>query len=483
MPNIETLPVSFGTGSSSGRNGQEGVTAARNSYIEELGEEGKVPFIAYARNGLEQLTTFGSDATAGIRKLFNLDGALLVVCGRLLFATNESGASPTTIGGIPSDGFVTMARNRAAQVAIVCDGLWFTYVGGILTAGSDPDLPPPICVIEFNGYFIFLIADGRYFWTAIDDITIDGLDFASAESNADPNVMAASRGSEALIFGTKTTQFITLSGDAGTFAPVKTINVGCYAAGTVCNIMRLRSGAPVTDTVIWAATDHNGAYSAVMMLDGYQAVPISNDEVNRLILAETDPTLLRSMAWTEDGHAFYCISGTAFSRCWDSRSERWHNRDTYREERWRMGYHSHVGRSVLFGDFDSNTVYRSDRSLLDDDGDPILWETITPVIHAGPHRFNLGYLHIDVLTGVGINDDTQPESVDPMLMLSYSRDGLHFDNERLCPLGREGQRHIRVSEPMFGDFDRGGVSFKLGCSAAVAKGLMAMYAEIQKFDP
>lgn len=483
MPNIQTLPISFGTGSGSGRSGQEGITTARNSYIEELGEEGKVPFIAYARNGLAQLATFGNDSDVGIRKLFNLDGTLLAMVGRILYATNESGVAPTTIGGVPSDGFTTMARNRAGQVAIVCDGFVFIYDGGTLTELSDPDLPPPICVIEFGGYFIFLIADGRYFWTGIDQTTVAPLDFASAESNADPNVMACTRGNEAMILGTKTTQFIALSGDAGTFAPIKTINTGCFAAGSVANIMRLRPGAPVTDTVIWAATDHNGAYSAVVMLDGYQAVPISNDEVNRLILAEPDPTSIRSMAWTEDGHAFYCISGTSFSRCWDSRSERWHTRDTYGSPRWLMGTHAHVGRTVIFGASDSNVIYRSSRELLDDDGLPILWEIVTPVVHAGPYRFNLGYLHIDCLTGVGINDGDAPESVDPVLMLSYSRDGQHFDNERHCPLGRQGQRHIRISEPQFGDFDRGGVSFKLGCSAAVAKGLMAMYAEIQKFDP
>jgi hypothetical protein len=479
----ELVPVSFGTGSSVARSGLEGLTEYINAYVNQPGEEAKVSFSAYAINGTEALVSFGNDSTAIIRKLFEFDSVLLAVVGRVLYSTTENGDTPVTVGGIPSDGFVTAARNRqtpSAQVVFVCDGQYFVYQAGSLVNGADPDLPPPICVIEINGYFVFLIADGRFFITDIDDVTVDGLDFASAESNADANVMGAKRGRDLLIMGKKTTQFYQDNGAADfPFALVTTIDVGCYAAGSVANIHRLKSGTAATDTVIWAATDAQGAFSSIMILEGYNAVPISTDEVNRKILAEPDPSAIRSMGWTEDGHAFYCIWGTSFSMCWDTRTERWHKRRSFNMDRWRMGTHAHIGRSVVFGSNVTNKCYVSRSDLLTEDGDPIIFTIITPHIHMYPKPFKLYKVFIDVLTGVGqvTNDDW---NANPRLMLDYSRNGgQSWGALREPELGAAAQRQVRVKERGYGRFDENGVNFRISNSASVLKGVLSMAVEIE----
>lgn len=481
MTALDLVPISFGTGSNPARYGLAGITQFENAYIHDLGEEAKVSFSAFAINGCEELATVGGDSTAIIRSLFNLDGVLLVVCGRLLYSTNEAGDTPALIGGIPSDGFVTMARNRQAtpQVMIVCDGLWFVYQGGTLTQGTDPDLPPPIAVVEMNGYFVLIIQDGRWFITDIDAVTVDALDFTSADSNADGNVMGARRGSELLIMGGKTTQFYreTGSGDFP-FAHIQTIDVGCYAAGSVANVVTVRGG--IADTVVWAATDSKGAYSSIVILNGYNAEPISTDEVDRLIRNEPDPSSIRSMAWQESGHSYYAIMGTSFTRVWDAKTGKWHSRKSFNEARWRMSCHAHVGSTVVFGDFETNKLYRSDESLLDEDGNPIVWTIVSPNINAGPYRFKLPALSIDMVTGVGVAGAAD-HTANPELMIDYTKDGgASYAALRLASLGAEAQRNVHITQRGYGNFDKNGVSFRLRCSANVVKALMGMHVAVKR---
>lgn len=486
MGTRELRPVSFGTGSSVARSGLESLTEYVNAFIMTLGEEAKTSFSARCINGSAELVEFGNDENAEVRKLFEFDTTLLAVVGRLLYSTNEAGAAPVTIGGIPSDGFVTAARNRQspnAQVVFVCDGQYFIYQSGSLSVGADPDLPPPISVTEINGYFVFAIADGRWFITDVDDVTVDPLDFLSAESNADANVMTAKRGRDLMIMGKKTTQFYQDNGAADfPFSLVATIDVGCYAAGSVANIHRLRPGAPATDTVIWAATDAQGAYSSIVILEGYNAVPISTDELNLKIEAEPNPESLRAMAWTEDGRAFYCISGTSFSMCWDTSTERWHSRKSFHEPRWRMNTHAHIGRSVLFGDYNGNRVWRSSRDLLTEGDVPIIYTIVTPLIHAYPKPFKIHKLYLDVLTGVGLVSEDE-WNANPRLMLDYTRDGgASWGSMRQPSLGAAAQRQVRVKERGYGRFDENGVAFRISNSASVAKGLQGMAVDIEVLD-
>ncbi len=472
----EPVPIQLGRGSNKGRHGQEGIASLVNCYVEHLGEGGKIEWPIYAINGLD---AFGDELTSGgeIRAMLTVDSVLLIVSGRQLFSTNVGGSPMNLIGGIPSDGFVTMARNRRTpdpDVVIVCDGQWFIYTGGSLTQGSDADLPPPIAVVEVDGYFVFLIADGRWFISGIDDTSIDGLDFTEAQSSPDANVMAAVRGRELIIMGSKSLEFYVDSAASADFpfSRVQTARIGCYAAGSVQQVILQPQGGSAVDSVIWAATDSEGTYNGIRVLDGYSGTRISTPEVDRLVMAEDDPADLRSMAWTEGEHSFYCISGTAFSMCWDSGTGQWHQRKSDGIDRWRAQCHAQIGQDHIFGDYADNLLYRSNPETYDEAGDPIVMEVVTPPVHMYPNPFIIDEVHIDALTGVGINSSVD-EDANPQLMLDYSDDGgASFGGLRELDLGADAQRGVILKENSFGRFEVGGVSFRLRCSAAVVKGLL-----------
>ncbi len=476
----EPVPISFGTGSRKTRFGLEGNPEFINAYLEDLGDGTKTGFSAYAINGTEAYATL-TDGEA-IRKLFEFDSELLAVAGRQLYSIPLSGGTPTLAGGIGVDGFVTIERNRAAtpQAVIVVGGSWWHYSAGVLTEGNDEHLTPPIYVIQQSGYFIFGHANGKWSISGVDAITVDGLDFSTADSNADGLVMGAVRGPDVIHFGTKSADIYNNTG-AADFPFIKTmvLNVGCWCAGSVATAILQREGRLI-DSVIWAATDKTGAFAGVYVLDGFTPVKISTDEVDRLIRDEPNKEIIRCMAWTEDGHVFYAISGAAWTRTYDTRTGFWHKRQSKDLTRWKYGTHAHFGGQHIFGHHGSNMLSRSRPDLFTEDGDEINWTIIPPTVHMSPYRFRVNALHVGALTGVGLVSGASQDT-SPVLLLDYSKDGgLTFGAQRECALGAAAQRGVRIKERAFGIFGKNGVTWRLQCSAAVMKGLQEMAIDADK---
>jgi hypothetical protein len=482
------VPISFGQGSNVGLTGQEGIAEFVNAYLESRGQTGKTPFVAYAIPGLVDFATLGSDADDGVRAMLDLDTTLLTVCGRLLYASSAAGGAATLVGGIPADGIVTMAANRASpnrQVIIVADGNYWIYQGGALSTGADADLPPPIAVVEKGGFFVFLIADGRVMFSEVNDDDVGALNLIEANANADGLLMGAIRGPDVIFAGPKSLEFWQLNGstdpDAAPFSRAHSLDIGLYAAGAMQRVT-VQIGDKLGDSIIWAATDHEGQYAGVFLLDGFTPVKISTPEIDRLVLGEANREVLRSEAWTENGHAFFALGGTDWTRVYDTTiggREGWHRRVSHGRETWRCGPCAFFAGKTIFGDPQTNRLYFSRMDAYDEVGDPIQWLLVTPPVHMWPKAFKLPALHIDALTGIGINSEDE-DLADPILFLDYTRDGgQSWAAQRQIRLGGEGQRWKRVKERAFGRFDGHGLSFRMSSYAAVTKGIQGMAVEIE----
>jgi hypothetical protein len=477
------VPISFGTGSNRTRFGLEGIPEFTNAYLENLGDGSKTGFSAYAINGTEAYSTLTSGGA--VRRMLDLDDKLLAVAGRSLFAVPFSGSSPLLVGGIGADGFVTMERNRRTdtQAVIVCAGLWWYYSEGVLTEGTDPDLSPPIFVIQKDGYFIFGHANGKWSISGVDDITVSGLDFAEAESNADGLVMGAVRGPDVILWGAKSADLYQNTGAQDfPFTRTMSLNIGCWCAGSVSNIILQAGDNPkrLIDSVIWAATDREGAFAGVYLLDGFTPVKISTDEVDRLIRDEPNKDDIRSFSRSEDGHVFYELSGAAWTRTFDSRTGYWFKVKHSGLERSRYGCHAYFGGKHVFGSYTDNTLWVSRPDLLTEAGQSIDWVIVTPSVHMSPFRFRVNALHVGALTGVGAVSG-EDEDTDPKLLLDYSKDGgKTFGAQRECSLGKAAQRGVRIKERAFGMFGKNGVAWRFQCSAAAMKGLQELAIDADK---
>lgn len=467
-------PISLGVRSNPARHGADGAARMINCYAEDAGEEGKIRYPIYACDGL---SVFSSMSGGGIRAMLALDeDTCYVVAGRIVYkVTSADPMNPTPIGAMDADGIVFMSRNRAStpQISIVSGGRWFVIENDVMTEPNDADLPAPNCVTNIDGYFVFSIPDGRFFITDIDDIGVSNIDFAAAESNPDGLLACATRGRELVLFGPKSIEFHTNTGGDFPFTRASAVNIGLYAVGSVCE-MTLVQGRETVDTVAFAATDGQGAYAGVMVLNGYSGAKISTHAVDRTIRDEPDKDSIRSFTWSAGGHTYYCITGSSFTWVYDTATDAWHERASYGLDRWRAVCGTTFGTTNIVGDYNAGIVYRIDHQANDEAGEPLVMTIQPPAVHAWPNPIRFYGLHIDVIPGVGLNTSNTANS-HPKIMVAHSDDGgKTFSAERQASIGEIGRFKTRVKLFRFGQSKEDGKVFKISCSAAVVRGITGM---------
>lgn len=461
-------PVSFGQGSSRSRHGQEGDARFVNCYLEEVGDGGKAPVAVYASDGLESWATITGGGS--VRALLDLDNKLLSVSGRVISEHAEDGTA-AAVGGLPTDGVVTMARNRKspnAQVGIVSDGLFYIYEGGAVTQVNDPDLPAPIGIAAIDGHFVLPISDGRFFITSVDEGTeVDGLDFASAEANPDGLVAAGVRNRDLLLFGGKTTEVWNNTGAADfPFTRTTSIDVGCLAPESI---------ATVDQTVGWIADD-----GTVRLLSGYAAERISTHAVERSIAAETSGSLIKGWCWQDRGHTHYAIAGDGMTWVYDLTTGLWHERESYGLARWRVSAYARFAGQHIVGDYATGTLYRMRYGLQTEGSADLVMTVQTPTVHGWPRRLKHNAIEVDCVRGTGLVTTTA-SNLDPVMAVAFSDDGGdNFGPERRLEIGRAGQTNTTLRARRLGrEAGKSGRIYRLRISAAVTRGIMGMAVDAE----
>lgn len=474
----DPIPVSLGLRSNPARNRQASYCQLTNCFAEEQGEDGRVTWILY---GTEGLTVFGTAlAGGGIRAMIVVGSTLYAVAGRNIYAVTTGGAA-SLIGGIPTDGPVYMERNRRvpAQIGIVSDGLYYVIDTGTnsVTEILDPDLPAPISISVLDGYGVIPVINGSYFLTGIDDFTtIDGLDEGTCEAYPDEIVRSVVLEREVVFFGETSIEWHQNTGDADfPFTRVHALELGCLAGDSVTKV-----DTPSVKTIIWVCPDHT-----VRRMNGYAGQVISTPEIEKLIAAlhkEDRASELKGIAWAHEGRFFYALTCDDWTRVYDSKTGHWHNRQSYELDRWRISAVIPFGPKVIAGDYSTGQLYVMDSNTFDEDGNYLVWEVITPNVHAFPYPLKFSALFMDAATGVGLNSTNAHES-DPKLMVSWSDDGGYsWSAERERSLGTTAEyRRIKPIYRM--GRERGkGRNYRFRISAPVERVMLQIALSSQKLS-
>ena len=396
-----------------------------NCYAEPLKSEGRTGMAVYPMPGKTLFSTIGGGSVRG-----NTDfaGYHAAVVGTRLYTVDSSGTA-TDRGEIEGTARSDMDYN-GAQLFIQGTTKSYTYVPGtaLLSEVVDGDFLGASSCCSLDGFTITTVPGSDQFqWFDVRNAdSVDGLAFATAESNGDINLAARVANKDLHLFGEKTVEFFYDSGNPDQQFESKSVpplEIGCLA----------RDSIVLMDTGFnWVGRDgKSGGIGVYRMVGGYQAKKISTPAVDRFL--EEYPTSLVSgihaTGFQFHAHQFYILHlpGTV-SLYYDQATDTWGfmKSGAYAMGSDPLGGWDAVGMAVnngkrIVGGADGN-LYELDGSVFDEAGTVMVREIVFSQL-AFKQSDRGAIIHkigVDVEAGVGL---ATGQGSDPMLLGALSKNG------------------------------------------------------------
>jgi len=447
-----------------------------NLFSEAVPEGGKEPGFLNRCPGLRLVANMG---TGPIRGLWSHGGYLYVVSGTGFYQVT-SGYVATLKGTVTGSGPVSMADN-GTQLFIACnpDGFIYNYNTDVFQQITDPDFYGAVNVGYLDGYFVYNQPNSQTVWitSLLDGLSVDPLDFASAEGSPDGLVSLIVDHRELWLFGTDSTEVWYNSGEAD--FPLTRIQgafneIGCVAPYSV---------AKLDNGIFWLGADARGQ-GIVYRANGYTGQRVSTHAIEYAIQSYSVISDAVAYTYQQEGHAFYVLSFPTAGKTWvyDVAVNSWHERAGFLNGdfvRHRSNCQAAFNNVPHVGDYETGNVYVLDLSVYADNGLPQKWLRSWRALPTGQNdlkRTAQHMLQLDCESGVGLSGieplsvesyipittetdtvlltesgeelllaDSGTQGVDPQVMLRFSDDGGHtWSNERWAGMGRLGQYSKRV---------------------------------------
>lgn len=414
-----------------------------NLFPEIIPEGGKEPAFLNRAPGLKLEVTVGNGP---VRGLWYLNNAMYVVSGSKFYKVTTSNVVQE-IGSVFGDsGPVSMADN-GTQLFIACNGPSYIYntTTDVFSRITDPDFPGAVTVSYLDGYFVFNEPDSQKIWVTslLDGLSVDPLDFASAEGSPDGVVGIIADHREIWVFGTNSVEVWYNSGNAD--FPLSRIQgayneLGCAAPYSI---------AKMDNGLFWLGKDARGQ-GIVYRANGYTGTRISTHAVEWQIQQYDDLSDAIGYTYQQDGHSFYVLIFPSANATWvyDVATQAWHERAGFANgsfTRHRSNCQVFFNGKILVGDYANGNIYSFDLDDYSDNGSIQKWLRSWRALPTGQNNLKRTAQHslqLDLETGVGLN---LGQGSDPQVMLRWSDDGGHtWSNEHWVSIGKIGEYYRRA---------------------------------------
>ena len=389
---------------------------------------------------------------------------------------------PVSGVGIPSGATVLSITNSttfelSANATATSTGVTLTF-SPFFSQITDTDFPGAVGVGFLDGYFVFNEPNSQKFWVtaSYNGLSVDALDFASAEGSPDDLVTLIVDHREVWLFGQNSVEVWYNAGTPD--FPLARIQgafneIGCLAAYSV---------AKLDNGLFWLGSDARG-FGIVYRSKGYSGERISTHAVEWQI--QQYATLADAVAYTyqQDGHSFYVLNFPTANTTWvfDVATGVWHERAGWENNlftRHRGNCQMNFNNEIVIGDYVAGGIYAYDPTVYTEAGSIMKWLRSWRALGTGENnlkRTTQHSLQLDCQSGVGIPGEdylyvdglyitTEDElklitedgdyiiaestlfpGVNPQVMLRWSDDGGHtWSNEHWKSMGRIGQTGYRV---------------------------------------
>lgn len=436
-------------------------------------DQGKEVAALYGTEGLEYFSMAGSGAVRG--GFTSTNGRCFFVSGTYLYEVDSAGTATNRGTLLTSSGNVNIEENTT-QLA-VCDGTnvyIFTYETNVFARVTDVDLPTSGTLTYVDGYFIVTKVDsGRFYISTINDGTSwAALDFANAESSPDNLSRAIRAIGQLWLFGTKTTEIWTNTGDSA--FPFQKISGAQLTVG----IMAPYSAKEFSNSVFWVGESSEG-YGVVYRANGFSPQRISTEAIEILISKATTKQNIIGLTYQRDGHEFYILTGGGLetSLVFDVTTGLWHERAYLNLQ---GNFEPHLMSSLTFafgshlvGDRRNGNIYKLKQDVYSDNGDAIARERIYTHLSDEGKFTRYRQLQIGFETGVGLQSG---QGSDPQVSLYLSKDGARtWSDSSTATIGAVGKYQTNVIFRRLGIAEQ--MTFKIRITDPVKVAIIGSYLE------
>jgi hypothetical protein len=401
--------------------------------------------IRYSRPGLVSNLQLGTGPTRG---LWQQDGFLgLTGPASIFWITGTSvylGGS--LIGAIPGTDRVRFAASPTE--AVFCsEGAVYYYNGayfGLLSGTADfitnsSVMPPCVDVAWIADVSVYAaLGTNRFYFSQVNDApNVPALNFEGLES-ADPIVGLTTWNNMLVVFGTQTTTFFSLSGNADApFTPVlgNGFERGCASRDAV---------AYADNAIFWVGENR------VVYRSAPTPTRVSGNSLEDKLRQCANISALTAFVVTFEGHELYVLNvpgvgtwaydisriGTTISTYGDSYTRgEWDEWESYGRDHFRGCAGVMVNGVAYVGDDTTNDLFSMQMGVYTDAGGPLtrMGSIFVKIEEGNPRCLNMV---LQCVTGVG---NPTGLGVNPVAEMRYSDDGGHtFGNWRQAPLGMTG---------------------------------------------
>ena len=448
-----------------------------NLFPEVIPEGGLEPAFLNRAPGLRLLASIGNGPIRGLWDFAPDSTTAFVVSGNQFFKIDTNYA-PTLLGTVAGTGPVSMADN-GTQLFIAANGPSYIYnnTTNVFQQITDPDFPGAVSVGYLDGYFVFNEPNSQRLWitSLLDGLSVDPLDFVSAEGAPDDITALIVDHREVWVLGTNSVEVWYNAGTAD--FPLQRIQgafneIGCISPYSL---------AKLDNGVFWLGSDARGK-GIVYRANGYTGTRISTHAVEWQIQQYDDITDAFGYTYQQDGHAFYVLIFPSANTTWvyDVATQAWHERAGFENgqfTRHRSNCQMAFNNEIVVGDFQTGNIYAFDLEDYSDNGQIQKWYRTWRALPTGQNNFKRTAQHslqLNCEAGVGLTGSMIAETIylqtqegdylvteagdkliaeqqtaitqgsDPQVMLRWSDDGGHtWSNEHwtsLGPIGAYGRR-------------------------------------------
>ena len=417
-----------------------------NLFPEMTPDNGQTAAFLNRAPGLEYLQTVGTGPIRGLWAHQTNGSDFYVVSGDSVYKMSTLTGDPVLLGTVSGTGPVSIADN-GTQLFFACnpDSYIYNEVTNVFQQITDPDFPGAVTVGYLDGYFVFNEPDSQRVWVTslLDGLSVDPLDFASAEGSPDGLVGLIVDHREAWLFGTDSVEVWYDAGLAD--FPLTRIQgafneIGCVAAFSI---------AKLDNGLFWLGTDARGQ-GIVYRANGYTGQRVSTHAIEYAIAQYSDISDAVAYTYQQEGHAFYVLTFPTGNATWvyDVATQAWHERAGWLNgafTRHRSNCQCNFLGNTVVGDFENGNIYKMSLDVYADNGDIQKWLRSWRALPTGQNNLKRTAHHslqLNCESGVGLIDG---QGFDPQAMLRWSDDGGHtWSNEHWSPMGKIGAYYQRV---------------------------------------